>query len=213
MRDCQPRHDASNKERVCAIRIILKKIGWSTSRRAGDTSSVRRPASAAGVAMALPKVVNAVAVTEIGRDDQDAGRHVRRLLRAPGIGHGSGRARVAGHLRTPPRISPDGQAARRNRLLGARREPVLSHPEGPDGGQGCGDADSRAAAAGKDVERDHTHDRREGVHGVARSAGVGGEEPQDRNAGLLHGRAHGVPHGGGVPIASARSHPSTAAGW
>ena len=35
---------------------------------------------------------------------------MRRLLRAPGNRDGSGRACVAGHLRAPPRVSPDGNA-------------------------------------------------------------------------------------------------------
>ena len=46
------------------------------------------------------------------------------------------------------------------------------------------------------AERDDAHDRREGVHRVARPAAVGGQEPEDRHAGLLHGRPDRVPHRG-----------------
>ena len=87
----------------------------------------------AGVAMMLPKVANAVAVTESDVDHQDAGRHVRRLLRAPGDRHGAGRADLAGHLRPAAGVPPDGQAARRVRLLRAGGQPVLSRQEGADG--------------------------------------------------------------------------------
>ena len=63
------------------------------------------------------------------------------------------------------------------------------------------------------AERDDAHDRREGVHRLAGSAAVGGEEPQDRHAGLLHGRPDRVPHGGrGARPGRRRRRRSTAAG-
>ena len=62
----------------------------------------------------------------IGRERDDAGRHRRLLLRASGERHGRRRARVAGHLRAAAGVPPDGQAARRIGLFGARRESVLS---------------------------------------------------------------------------------------
>ena len=55
-------------------------------------------------------------------------------------------------------------------------------------------ANSGVAAARAGAERDDAHDGREGVHRVAGRPAVGGEEPQDRDAGLLHGRPDGVPH-------------------
>jgi carboxymethylenebutenolidase len=56
---------------------------------------------------------------------------------------------------------------------------------------------SRTDAARDGPERDDAYDRCEGVHRVARSAAVGGEEPQDGRPGILHGRTDGVPHRGG----------------
>ena len=148
----------------------------------------------AGVAMMLPQVANAVERHRIGRDHHDARRHRRLLLRAPGERHGSRRARVAGHLRPAAGVPHDGQTPRRIRLLGAGRQPVLSRQEGADRRTGRRDADPVAAAARAGAERDDAHDRREGVHRVAGSAAVGRQEPQDRHAGLLHGRPDGVPH-------------------
>ena len=144
--------------------------------------------------MMLPKVVNAVAVTESDVDDQDAGWHLRRLLRAPGHRHRRGRADLAGHLRPAAGVPADGQAARGIRLLGAGGEPLLSRQEGADGGEGRGHANRSGAAACRRSQRDHPHDRREGVRRLAGPADVGGEEQEDRHAGLLHGRPDGLSH-------------------
>ena len=74
--------------------------------------------------------------------------------------------------------------------------PFYRDAEGADRREGRRHADPGAAAARAGAQRDDAHDRRQGVHRLARSAAVGGQEPQDRHAGLLHGRPDGVPHGG-----------------
>jgi len=43
-------------------------------------------------------------------------------------------------------------------------------------------------------QRDNPHDGRESVHRLARSAGLGRQEPASRDAGVLHGRSDGVSH-------------------
>ena len=88
----------------------------------------------AGIAMMLPRGRQRGRGDRIGRDRDDAGRHRRLLLRAPGERHRSGRAGVAGHLRAAAGVPPDGQTARRIGLFGARGESVLSRQEGPDRG-------------------------------------------------------------------------------
>ena len=101
----------------------------------------------AGIALVLPQVVNAVAVTEsdvtIKTPDGDGDCYFVH----PASGTARGRARLAGHLRAAAGVPADGQAARRVRLLGAGREPVLSGEEGPDRSERRGNADRRRDAA------------------------------------------------------------------
>ena len=78
-----------------------------------------------GLALLLPRAADALDVKESDVDDQDAGRHGRRVLRPPGGGRARGRGGLAGRPRPTARVPRDGQAARGIRLLGARREPVL----------------------------------------------------------------------------------------
>ena len=84
----------------------------------------------AGIAMMLPKVANAVAVTDgevmIKTPDGEGGL----LLRAPVERLGRGRARVAGHLRSAAGVPADGQAAGRIRVFGAGGESVLPRQKG-----------------------------------------------------------------------------------
>ena len=101
----------------------------------------------AGMAMMLPQVANAVAVTEAEVTVTTPDGTARLLLRAPGERHGSGRAGVAGHLRAAARVPPDGQAARRIGLFGARGESVLSRQESPDRGRRRSNPDPAADAA------------------------------------------------------------------
>src|SRR6187397_2141319 len=115
----------------------------------------------AGMAMLLPQVVNAVAVTEsdVSVTTPDGTADCYFVHPASGA--------VAGVLMWPD-------------IFGRRQ-----------------DADRRRAAARATVERDHAHDRCEGVHRVAGQAAIGGQEPEDWHAGLLHGWSDGVPHLGG----------------
>ena len=167
----------------------------------------------AGVAMMLPRVVNAVTVTDGGRHHHDARRHLRRLLRAPGERHRARRAAVAGHLRAAPGDAPDGQAARRVGLLGARRESVLSQPRRRrPRHKGAATPIQELMPLAQRAERDDAHDRRQGVHRVARSAAVGREEQERsaRRATAWAARWRSAPRRR-CPIASARSRRSTAA--
>ncbi len=125
------------------------------------------------------------------------------LLRASGNGYGSWRSGLAGHLRSAAGVPPDGQTARLIRVFGAGGESVLSHQEGPDRGTGRGNANpgSDAPHARRD-ERNHTDDRRESVHRMAGPTSVRRQEPEDGDAGLLHGRPVCPSHGSRVPIAS-----------
>jgi dienelactone hydrolase len=77
------------KERICAIRIILRKTGKSTKLAVGDTKAIRRDVGSG-------HRHDAAASRErghrdrIGRERDDAGRHRGLLLRASGERHGPG---------------------------------------------------------------------------------------------------------------------------
>ena len=69
-------------------------------------------------------------------------------------------------------------------------------------------------AVGPGAERDDARDRREGVRRVPRQPGAGGQEAEDRDDRLLHGRAdRDAYRGGGSRSRSARARRSMAAGW
>ena len=122
-----------------------EKRGLVTRRQFGALVGV-------GVAMMLPKVVNAVDVKEQDVTIKTPDGNVRRVLRARGDRHGTRRADLAGHLRAAPGVPPDGQAPRRVGLFRAGRESVLSPAESADRIEGRGDADSGADAAGQAAE-------------------------------------------------------------
>ena len=151
----------------------------------------------AGVAMMLPQVANAVAVTESDVTITTPDGTADCYFVHPASGHGAGRSRVAGHLRAAAGIPADGQAARRVGLLGAGRESVLPGEEGADR------AERRAPRRFADVlplaqalnETTHMTDAKAFIAWLDQQA-VGREEQEDRHAGLLHGRPDGVPHGG-----------------
>ena len=74
--------------------------------------------------------------------------------------------------------------------------PFYRVEEGADRRQRRRHSDSEPDAAGAGPERDDADDRCEGVHRLARSAGVGRQEQEDRHTGLLHGWTDCIPHGG-----------------
>ena len=165
-----------------------RRAGWSPG---GSSASC----SGAGVAMLLPKVANAVAVTESDVTIKTPDGTADCYFVHPATGTAAGRADLAGHLRAAAGVPPDGQAARRVRLLGARGQSVLSRQEGADRAERARHADPGADAARAGAERDDAHDGCEGVRRLARPAAVGEQEPEGRHAGLLHGRSDRVPHG------------------
>ena len=89
----------------------------------------------AGMAMMLPQVANAVAVTESDVNVTTPDGTADCYFVHPASGTAPGVLVLAGHLRAAAGVPPDGQAARRIGLFGARRESVLSRQESPDRGQ------------------------------------------------------------------------------
>ena len=79
----------------------------------------------AGVAMMLPQVANAVAVTESDVNVTTPDGTADCYFVHPASGTAPGVLDVAGHLRAAAGVPPDGQAARRIGLFGAGGESVL----------------------------------------------------------------------------------------
>ncbi len=95
----------------------------------------------AGVAMMLPRVANAAAVTESDVNVTTPDGVADCYFVHPVKRHSPWRSDVAGHLRAAAGVPADGQAAGRIGLCGAGGESVLSHEESADRGPGRRDAD------------------------------------------------------------------------
>ena len=72
--------------------------------------------------------------------------------------------------------------------------PFYRAKKAPTAENGAATPDPGADPAHAGAERKDAHDRRKGVHRLAGPAAVGGQEPEDRYAGLLHGRPDRLPH-------------------
>ena len=125
---------------------------------------------------------------------------VRRLLRASGDGLRGGSARVAGHPGPAARIPAMGKRLAESGYSVLVVNPFYRQKKAPVVPGGCelrGRGHARhgdAARAG--AERDDAHERREGVHRMARQPGPGRQEQEDRHDGLLHGRPDRDAHRG-----------------
>jgi carboxymethylenebutenolidase len=166
----------------------------------------------AGITMMLPEVANAVAVTEQEVNIKTPDGTADAYFVHPSTGTAPG-------VLVWPDIFGLRPAFRQmaKRLAETGYSVVVVNPfyrvqKAPTAAQGSATPNSAADAAGAGAERDHADDRCESVHRLARSATVGGQEPQGRYAGLLHGRADRLPHCGlRCPVASVRSRHSTVA--
>ena len=101
----------------------------------------------AGVAMMLPQVVNAVAVTEAEVTIKTPDGTADCYFVHPATGTAPGVLVWPDIFGLRPAFRTDGQTARRNGLFGARGESVLSRQESPDRGRRRRNADPAADAA------------------------------------------------------------------
>ena len=152
----------------------------------------------AGVAMMLPQVANAVAVTESDVTITTPDGTADCYFVHPASGHGAGRAGVAGHLRAAAGVPSDGQAARRVGLLGAGRESVLSRQEGADRRRRAPRRRSRNCMPLAQALNETTHmtDAKAFIAWLDQQPSVA-KNRKIGHAGLLHGRPDRVPHRGG----------------
>ena len=153
----------------------------------------------AGISLVLPQVVNAVAVTEADVTVKTPDGDGRLLLRAPGK-----RARRAGVLIWPdifglrPAFRQMGKRLAESGYSVLVVNPFYRVKKAPTAPNGAATPIADVRAARQAPERDHAHDRCQGVHRAGSTAqAVGREESQDRHAGLLHGRSDRVSYRGG----------------
>jgi len=131
----------------------------------------------AGMAMMLPRVANAAAVTESEVNVTTPDGTADCYFVHPSSGAAAGVLLWPDIFGLRPALRQMGKRlADRGRR---RRDPYPG----------------RDAARAR-PERDDAHDGCEGVHRVAGPASAGRQEPEDRHAGLLHGRPDRVSYGG-----------------
>ena len=151
----------------------------------------------AGMAILLPQVANAVAVTESGRQRDHARWHRRLLFRIPSKRFCCRRARVADIFGLRPAFRQMGKRLAESGYAVLVVNPFYRVKKAPTAGSRCQDSDRRRAPACAGSQRDHTHDRCEGIHRVVGPSILGRKEPEGGHAGVLHGRPNCVSHRGG----------------
>ena len=153
----------------------------------------------AGIAMALPERRQRGRGDRSRRQRQDARRYRRLVLRASVERYLSRRPAVARHPRAAARVARHGKASGRVRLRGARRQPVLPGEAAPSAGAKSPTQDQDRDSARPGAHCDDAHDRREGVHRLARSAACRWQEAEDRHAGYCMGGPMAIQTAAAVP--------------
>ena len=151
----------------------------------------------AGIAMMLPKVANAVTVTEIGRERDDAGRHARTatscIRRAARLREFSMWPDIFG-LR--PAFRQMGKRLAESGYSVLVVNPFYRVKKAPTAEAGAATPIQELMPLARALnETTHMTDAKS-VHRVAGPAIVGCQESEDRHAGLLHGRPDGVSYRG-----------------
>ena len=166
----------------------------------------------AGIAMMLPQVANAVAVTEADVTVTTPDGTADCYFVHPASGTAPGVLFWPDIFGLRPAMRQMGKRLAESGYSVLVVNPFYRVEEGADRRQRRRDTDSEPDAAGAGAERDDAHDRREGVHRLARSAAVGREEQAGsaRRATAWADRSRSAPPRR-CPTASARSRRSTAA--
>ncbi len=148
----------------------------------------------AGMLMALPKVLDAVAVTESEVTVKTPDGTADCYFVHPTSGTAPAVLVWPDIFGLRPAFRQMGKRLAESGYSVLVVNPFYRTKKAPSGGRRRCHADSPAAAARTGAQRDDAYDRRQGVHRMARPAAFCGEEPQGRHAGLLHGRPDRVPH-------------------
>ena len=149
----------------------------------------------AGVAMMLPQVANAAAVTEMDVSITTPDGTADCYFVHPSSGHGTGGSGVAGHFRVAAGVPQMGKRLAESGYSVLVVNPFYRTKKAPTAERGRRRR-FRIDAARANAERDDRHDGCEGVHRMAGQAGVGRQKPEDGDAGVLHGRSDGVSYRG-----------------
>ena len=163
--------------------------GWVTRRQFGVLLG-------AGVAMMLPQVANAVAVTESDVNVMTPDGTADCYFVHPASGTAPGVLVWPDIFGLRPAFRQMGKRLAESGYSVLVVNPFYRVKKAPTAESRRGNADSGVEAARAGSERDDADDRCEGVHRVAGPAIVGCEEPEGGHAGVLHGRPDRVSHRG-----------------
>ena len=150
----------------------------------------------AGIAMMLPQVANAVAVTESDVNVTTPDGTADCYFVHPASGTAPGVLIWPDIFGLRPAFRQMGKRLAESGYSVLVVNPFYRVKKAPTADAGARNPDPDTAAAGASSERDHAHDGREGVHRVAGQATVGRQESEDGHPGLLHGRSNGVSNRG-----------------
>ena len=148
----------------------------------------------AGIAMMLPRVANAVTVTESEVSVTTPDGTADCYFVHPATGTAPGVLVWPDIFGLRPAFRQMGKRLAESGYSVLVVNPFYRTKKAPTADAGRRNPDPAGAAAGANPERDNPHDGCESVHRVAGPAIVGCEEPEDGHAGLLHGRTDGFSH-------------------
>jgi carboxymethylenebutenolidase len=163
--------------------------GWVTRRQFGALLG-------AGVAMALPQVVGAVAVTDGDVTIKTPDGTCDAYFVHPASGTGAGVLVWPDIFGLRPAFRTMGKRLAENGYSVLVVNPFYRVQKAPTAAQGAATPIPSLLPLAQALNATTHATGRQGIRGLARSAAVGGQEPEDRHPGLLHGRPDGVPHGG-----------------
>ena len=145
----------------------------------------------AGVAMMLPQVANATAVVEsevtITTPDGSADCYFVH----PASGTAPGVVVWPDIFGLRPAFRQMGKRLAESGYSVLVVNPFYRTMKAPTADAGAATPNPASDAAGTEPQRSHEHERREGVHRMARQATIGRQESENGHPRLLHGRADG----------------------
>ena len=151
----------------------------------------------AGIAMMLPKVANAVTVTESDVNIKTPDGTADCYFVHPATGTAPGVLVWPDIFGLRPAFRQMGKRLAESGYSVLVVNPFYRQKKAPTASKGAATPIAEVMPLDAGSDRADHHDGCEGVHRMAGPAGVGREEPQNWNPGLLHGRVPCVPHGGG----------------
>ncbi len=153
----------------------------------------------AGVAMLLPKVANAVAVTEADVMITTPDGMCDAYFVHPATGTAPGVLIWPDIFGLRPAFRQMGKRLAESGYSVVVINPFYRTKKAPTADNGAATPIAQVSPLAQTLNETTHMTRREGVHRMAGSTAIGREEPEDGHAGLLHGRSDGVPHGGSGP--------------